>query len=110
MRAVQLKFQLKIKPKAFCSWEPVDTETRAAADTKKKTARHGAQVLLDALPGLQLTLNHSCTGQNPRTSAKDKRTGLSRAQLPAARETERATQVCPGRLPAETNTAMGQSL
>ena len=23
---------------------------------------------------------------------------------------ERATQVCPGRLPAETNTAMGQSL
>lgn len=57
-----------------------------------------AQVLLDALPGLQLTLNHSCTGQNPRTSAKDKRTGLSRAQPPAARETERATEVCPRRL------------
>ena len=41
MRAVQLKFQLKIKPKAFCSWEPEDRETRAATDTKKKTARHG---------------------------------------------------------------------
>ena len=110
MRAVQLKFQLKIKPMILFMGTGGQGDQGSRRQREEDSQTWRAQVLPDALPSLQLTLNHSCMGQNPRTSAKDKRTGLRRAQPPATRETECATEVCPRHLPAEINTAMETSL